>query len=405
MLPISIILSLYYFINHTRNWRSEPFNSIQFSSPQRHGCLRFSGPHETSANPYELLVQAATLIPIWHYLLGFLFTSFVFLHIYFYFDFLQGIFNGFRGYPVDLTYNSDSHIYRSVVSSCHVLHGRYLVTPWLTSPHLQNFFFGNPPAVTYQRELFRLLDGGTIALDWAVIVLPGLTSDSQSSYIRHLAFNTAKMGWNVVISNHRGLGGVPITSDLVYNCGWANDIREVCNRLHHKHPEAPLFLNGTSIDVSADIEYVLGANILVKYLGEDGDNAPVSGAAAISNPWDFLIGDRFIRRTLLQKFYDKALTLGLEWYSQLHQHCYSQLANWDGKMRCIRHYHATCDVGKFETVDTFYRRTRSSIYVCNVCVALLCISALDDPISTREAIPWDECCFGHHKAWESLSFL
>lgn len=142
-----------------------------------------------------------------------------------------------------------------------------------------------------------------------------------------------------------------------------------------------------------------------KYLGEDGDNAPVSGAAAISNPRDFLIGDRFIRCTLLQKFYDKALTLGLEWYSQLHQHCYSRLANWDGKMRCIRHYHATCDVGKFETVDTFYRRTSSSISVCNACVPLLCISALDDPISTREAIPWDECCFGHHKAWESLSFL
>lgn len=80
-----------------------------------------------------------------------------------------------------------------------------------------------------------------------VVVLPGLTSDSQSSYIRPLAFNTAKMGWNVVISNHRGLGGVPISSDLVYNCGWTSDIREVCNRLHHKHPKAPLFLIGTII--------------------------------------------------------------------------------------------------------------------------------------------------------------
>ncbi|VVA34127.1 PREDICTED: embryogenesis-associated [Prunus dulcis] len=265
-------------------------------------CFRFSGLHETSANPYELLVQAATLIPIWHYLLGFLITSFVFLHIYFDFHFLQGIFNGSRGYPVDLTYNSDSH----------------------TAAWFPGVMF-SMAAVTYQRELFRLSDGGTIALDWAVssyvlpkddttpivVVLPGLTSDSQSSYIRHLAFNKAKMGWNVVISNHRELGGVPITSDLVYNCGWTNDIHEVCNRLHHKHPKAPLFLIGTSIDVSADIEYVLGANILVKYLGEDGDNAPVSGAAAISNPWDFLIGDIFIRRTLLQKFYDKALTLGL----------------------------------------------------------------------------------------------
>ena len=30
-------------------------------------------------------------------------------------------------------------------------------------------------------------------------------------YLKHLAFNAAKSGWNVVVSNHRGLGGVSIT--------------------------------------------------------------------------------------------------------------------------------------------------------------------------------------------------
>ncbi|KAM2212174.1 hypothetical protein COP1_022371 [Malus domestica] len=316
--------------------------------------------HDSSANPYELLFTAATLIPVWHYLLGFLIISYVFLYNYLDFHFWQDFFTGFRGSYVDLTYNSNSHIYHGMVSKCRVLHARYLATPWLASPHLQTLFlnfFGNTPEVTYQREFFRLSDGGTIALDWAaaarshifggglvpkddsktpiVVVLPGLTSDSDSAYVRHLAFNTAKMGWNVVISNHRGLGGVPLTSDFIYNCGWTDDIREVSNHLHHKHPKAPLFLIGTSI----------GANILVKYLGEDGNNVPVAGAAAICNPWDFLIGDRFIQRTLLQKLYDKALTKGLQ----------------------------------------------CSIYVCNVAVPLLCISALDDPICTRESIPWDEC--------------
>ncbi|KAM0988730.1 hypothetical protein FF1_012748 [Malus domestica] len=293
----------------------------------------FRSLHDSSANPYELLFTAAALIPVWHSL-GSLIISCVFLYNYSDFHFWQDFFTGFRGSPVDLTYSSNSHIYRGVVSKCRILHARYLATPWLASPHLQNLFlsfFGNTPDVTYQREIFRLSDGYTIALDWAaaasshvlggsfvpvddsttpiVVVLPGLTSDSDSAYIRHLAFNTAKMGWNVVISNHRGLGGVPITSDFIYNCGWTNDIREVCNHLHHKHPKAPLFLIGTSI----------GANILVKYLGEDGSNVP------------------------------------------------------------------------FETVDTFYRCTSSAVYVCNVAVPLLCISALDDPICTRESIPWDEC--------------
>ena len=30
-------------------------------------------------------------------------------------------------------------------------------------------------------------------------------------YIKHVVFNTAKRGWNVVVSNHRGLGGVSVT--------------------------------------------------------------------------------------------------------------------------------------------------------------------------------------------------
>ncbi|KAK4802774.1 hypothetical protein SAY86_000977 [Trapa natans] len=204
-------------------------------------------------------------------------------------------------------------------------------------------------------------------------------------YLKHLSFNTAKCGWNVVVSNHRGLGGVSVTSDCFYNAGWTEDLRVVINYLHKEYPKAPLFAIGTSI----------GANILVKYLGEDGDSVPIAGAVAICSPWDLLIGDRFINRRLVQKLYDRALTIGLQGYAQMHQPRYSRLANWDGikKSRSIRDFdiYATCLVGKFETVDTYYRRCSSSSYVGNVAIPLLCISALDDPLCTREAIPWDEC--------------
>ncbi|GMN51956.1 hypothetical protein TIFTF001_021096 [Ficus carica] len=37
------------------------------------------------------------------------------------------------------------------------------------------------------------------------------------------------------------------------------------------------------------------------------------------------------------------------------------------------------------------RRCSSAGYLGNVSVPLLCVSALDDPVCTREAIPWDEC--------------
>jgi hypothetical protein len=44
-----------------------------------------------------------------------------------------------------------------------------------------------------------------------LVILFDLVLQYLLQYIKHLAFNTAKHGWNVVISNHRGLGGVSIT--------------------------------------------------------------------------------------------------------------------------------------------------------------------------------------------------
>ncbi|KAE8659045.1 embryoproteinsis-associated protein EMB8-like isoform X2 [Hibiscus syriacus] len=280
---------------------------------------------------------------------------------------------------------------------------RYLATPWLSSPHFQTAFlnfFGNPPAFSYRRQLFHTSDGGTIALDWLtssdvsrgicetndaiskddttplVVVIPGLTSDSASSYIKHLAFGFAKHGWNVVVSNHRGLGGISITSDCFYNAGCTEDARAVIDYLHRQYPKAPLFAIGTSI----------GANILVKYLGEDREKVPVAGAVAICSPWDLVIGDRFICRRLLQKLYDRAIATGLRGYAKMHEPRYSRLANWEGikKSRSIRDFDnfATCIVGEFETVDTYYRSSSSSPYVQNVSVPLLCIGKIKIVMAT-----------------------
>jgi abhydrolase domain-containing protein 1/3 len=158
---------------------------------------------------------------------------------------------------------------------------RYFPTFWLSSPHLQTAFltlFGKSPPFSYKRILYQATDGGTIALDWLMhsdvvegisqvvnasnpgtdrtpiaIIVPGLTSDSSAAYIKHIAFRLAKEGWNVVVQNHRGLGGISLTSDCVYTAGWTEDLRKVIAHIHSQFPEAPLFAVGTSI----------GANVLV----------------------------------------------------------------------------------------------------------------------------------------------
>ncbi|KAK7279701.1 hypothetical protein RJT34_24758 [Clitoria ternatea] len=364
-----------------------------------HYCL--PNDSASSSNVYWLLFKVLALIPIRHYLLAMAFILFSFLYNFLELHFLRDLFSGFSGFSVSLTYNSSSQIYDDVVSKCNILHGRYFPTPWLCSPHLQTLFlnyFGRPPLFNYTRQLFRTSDGGTIAWDWLtnsdgsgaahdvdgvavedesipiVVVIPGLTSDSSSAYIKHLAYHTAKRGWRVVVY-------------FSYNAGWTEDARAVVNYLHKEKSGAPLFIVGTSI----------GANILVKYLGEDGENIPVAGAVAVCSPWDLLLGDRYMHRRRVQQLYNKALAFGLQDYGKLHKSHFSRNANWEGieKSLSVRDFddHATRIVGKYESVDTYYRRCSSSLYVQSVAVPLLCISALDDPICTTEAIPWDECSF------------
>ncbi|CAE5967905.1 unnamed protein product [Arabidopsis arenosa] len=78
-----------------------------------------------------------------------------------------------------------------------------------------------------------------------------------------------------------------------------------------------------------------------------------------------------------------------------HHSIISRIADWEGikKSRSVREFdnYATRLVAKFDTTDTYYRRSSSAQYVGNVSVPLLCTSALDDPVCNREAIPWDEC--------------
>ncbi|KAK6945470.1 Serine aminopeptidase, S33, partial [Dillenia turbinata] len=259
----------------------------------------------TSISAYQHLAAALSLIPISHYLLGICLLFLTFLYFFWEVHFVPDLFTGFRGDPVVLTFDPSSQVYEEVVSKCKLLHGRFHPTPWLSSPHFQTSFMsfiGNSPPFSYTREIFHASDGGTLALDWLmssdvggnvlhmnqtinnedktplVVVVPGLTSDSEAPYIKHLVFKIAKRGWNVVVINHRGLGGISITSDCFYTGGWTEDIRSVIKYLHGRFPKAPLFAVGTSI----------GANVLVKYLGEEGADLPLVGAAAVGSPWDLV---------------------------------------------------------------------------------------------------------------------
>eukprot|EP00245_Coleochaete_scutata_P009996 TRINITY_DN3426_c0_g1_i1.p1 TRINITY_DN3426_c0_g1~~TRINITY_DN3426_c0_g1_i1.p1 ORF type:complete len:702 (-),score=123.32 TRINITY_DN3426_c0_g1_i1:289-2394(-) len=360
------------------------------------------------------LLEIALMMPWKDYV--FLASVFSCCLLYKWFDLhiIQDLFSGLRGDMPQLYYSEGSELAGILRAHCSLLLKRYWPTPWLCSPHLQTcylHFFAIAPKVHYRRELFRTPDGGTIALDWLdplsrgtagttantntsptsssepalVVIVPGLSSNSANAYVKNIAHQVAKSGCRALVANHRGLGGVAITSDTFYNAGTTEDLRRTIAYGHVLYPNAKIAAVGTS----------LGANILIKYLGEDGSNSLLQAAVAVGNPWDLMIADRFMRRRSKQRLYNFAIAHGLKEFAQMHKEAVSRLANWEHlfKAKSVRDFddRLTRQAGGYATVDTYYRRCSSGQFIPMVAIPLLCISALDDPICTKEAIPFDEC--------------
>lgn len=74
--------------------------------------------------------------------------------------------------------------------------------------------------IEYRREVLTLNDGGEVALDWMdegcdeksplILILPGLTGESQAEYIKCLVIAANQIGIRTVVFCNRGLGGVTL---------------------------------------------------------------------------------------------------------------------------------------------------------------------------------------------------
>ncbi|KAF5358586.1 hypothetical protein D9758_007712 [Tetrapyrgos nigripes] len=197
---------------------------------------------------------------------------------------------------------------------------------WLYNGHMQTLYvvlgnFKDVDKVVYERTYLRLMDGGTLGLDFTpvdqsgipdetpvLVVLTGLTGGSYEAYIRSILTSACRptseggLGYRAVVVNFRGCAGIPLTSKQLYSAGYTDDIRVALMHIVKRYPKAPLLGMGFS----------LGANVLVRYLAEEGDKSRLVSGCALGCPWDVAKNNDALEESFLgRNVYSKGMASNL----------------------------------------------------------------------------------------------
>jgi predicted alpha/beta-fold hydrolase len=332
---------------------------------------------------------------------------------------------------VPSVYGKPTAYRRELLRRCPSLLKRYAPPMWLPGPHATTIAMTAlraGPDIAYTREFLDTPDGGAIAVDIAfpdeetarndelgrngdgrpvLLVLHGLTGGSHENYVRALAARVlGGLGWTVAVHNFRGCGGSPLLNGTPYSAATTEDVRGTLAYLGERFPRRLIFACGFS----------LGANVLTKTVGEMGSECPLAGAIALCNPFDCMVGNLTMQASAMGRLYSRKLAMNLSNFARGHRHVLRDSPHVDldagMRSRSVHEFDELLTRRNFgySSVSEYYADASSSRYVRRIRIPFVAISALDDPIAVREAIPYAECisnpavtlittAAGGHVAW------
>ena len=264
---------------------------------------------------------------------------------------------------------------------------------WCRSAHLQTIWAGilrPSPRVSLARVRWELPDGDFLDVDELaagesaprLIVLHGLESSSRAAVVLGLLSRANQRGWGGVAVNFRGCSGEPNRLRRSYHGGDTADLVWVIAQVRAQHPSSPIVCVGFS----------LGGNVLLKYLGEQGQVLPeqVRAAAAISAPFDLAASVEALGQGFSRVYQNRlVITLKQKTFQKLAQH--PDLVDGDA-LRAVRTLGefddlVTAPVHGFSDAAAYWAASSSAQFLPRIRRPTLLINAEDDPFLSSEALP------------------
>lgn len=269
---------------------------------------------------------------------------------------------------------------------------------WLKNRHLQTFWAPltqKIPIPELHRERVELQDGDFIDIDWVnpnrdaptVVLLHGLEGDMNSQYLRRMLFKVQQKRWRCALVFWRGCSEDINRIDKTYHAGCSDDLDEILNHIHATKAPYPLFAAG----------YSLGANVLLKWLGEQGDSANVQAATAVSAPFDmgacadaidrgfskvykhYLLAS--LKRRILRKLSPEDLLKKLNMMPK-DVMLIGSFREFDNRI--------TARLNNYVDADDYYKKVSSINYLQSITKPVMILHAKDDPFMSPDIIPTDD---------------
>ena len=178
----------------------------------------------------------------------------------------------------------------------------------------------------------------------------------------------------------RGCSGEINLLQRSYHGGETKDPNFIFQLIRRRLPGIPLFAVG----------YSLGANILLKWLGEEGSDVPLTAAVAVAVPFDLRISTKKLEHGL-SRIYQYWLLRSMKDTVKRKAHLLQNRINISGLLgaKTFQDFDnlGTAPVHGFRDADDYYKKSSCRAYLRNISTPVLILQALDDPLLCTTSIP------------------
>lgn len=206
-----------------------------------------------------------------------------------------------------------------------------------------------------------------------LLILHGLEGTLGAKYAHGLLSQARMRGWAGTLMLFRSCDGLLNSAPRLYHSGETSDLDFIVQRLHAESPSSPIFVCGVS----------LGGNVLLKWLGElSAATAMITGAAAVSVPFDLARGSRYLEHGFSRLYAAHFLrTLKIKARAKARQ--FPGRIDEERGARATTFWEfddaVTAPLHGFRDAADYYERSSSLGLLPRITVPTLLLSARDDP--------------------------